>query len=221
MSTPRGALEIPLTDAPWPRWVGVMAGPDDLLGAKRALRAQLRDARQRLGSALRAALSARIADHVLALPAWGEARTVMLYLALPEEVDTERLAQEALAQGKRLCVPRLLTGGAMEAVHVESLTAVALAGLPHGLRQPAPGVGATVAPGEIDLNLAPCVGVDRAGYRLGLGGGHYDRFLAQRRPGATALGLVFSCQVVDRLPRGAHDQRLDGWVTEDGIVSCA
>jgi 5-formyltetrahydrofolate cyclo-ligase len=204
-----------------PRAAALLTGmaPEPALRArKREFRAQLRLARTSLGGAARAELSRRITEHVLALPAWQEAKTVMLYLSLPEEVDTEALIQEALDRGKRLCVPRIQRDGTMEAVHVESLAGVAMAGLKIAVRQPIVGLGTELDPAEIDLNLAPCVGVDRTGMRLGLGGGHYDRFLAAARPDALALGLIFSCQLVDTLPCDERDRRLSGYVTEEGLT---
>ncbi len=187
--------------------------------AKAALRRELRSRRAALDDATRRAASDSITGHVLALAAWERARTVTLYLSLPEEVNTARLLDAALAQGKRLGVPRLGADGAMEIVHVEDLDHLVAAPGQLAIRQPAPGVGCVLAPAEIDLNLIPCVGVDCAGQRLGFGGGCYDRLLAQTRPDAVNLGLVFACQVIDALPREPHDEALDGWVTEAGAVS--
>ena len=61
---------------------------------------------------------------------------------------------------------------------------------------------------------------DDDGYRLGYGGGFYDRTLAVRRtcaPGTLAVGVAFAGQRVDRVPRSAEDERLDWIVTEEGV----
>lgn len=70
---------------------------------------------------------------------------------------------------------------------------------------------------EPDLILVPLLGFDTEGYRLGYGAGHYDCTLADlaardREP--VTIGLAFDCQRVDKVPREAHDRRLDGIVTE-------
>jgi 5-formyltetrahydrofolate cyclo-ligase len=65
-----------------------------------------------------------------------------------------------------------------------------------------------------DLLVAPCVGFDLRGYRLGFGGGFYDRTQAQRR--VPLIGVAFEAQCID-LQLEAHDQPLDGLITESGV----
>ena len=70
--------------------------------------------------------------------------------------------------------------------------------------------------------LVPMLAFDRAGYRLGYGGGFYDRTLEQLRadqPDTLAVGIAYQAQEVDRVPRGRHDQRLDTILTEQGPVA--
>jgi 5-formyltetrahydrofolate cyclo-ligase len=84
-------------------------------------------------------------------------------------------------------------------------------------RIPSPTVEAeTLTP---ELVIAPLVGFDRAGYRLGQGGGYYDRTLEALRAGGRRLfviGLAYAGQEVERIPRDAHDQPLDAILTETG-----
>jgi 5-formyltetrahydrofolate cyclo-ligase len=70
--------------------------------------------------------------------------------------------------------------------------------------------------------LVPMLAFDRAGYRLGYGGGFYDRTLAQLRadqPDTLAVGVAYRAQEVDRVPRDRYDQRLDMVLTEQGPVA--
>jgi 5-formyltetrahydrofolate cyclo-ligase len=69
-----------------------------------------------------------------------------------------------------------------------------------------------------DLIIAPLIAFDRQGYRLGQGGGYYDRTLeALRKTGRVfVIGLAYSGQEVDRAPRDDHDQPLDAILTETG-----
>ena len=71
-----------------------------------------------------------------------------------------------------------------------------------------------------DLVIAPVLGFDRAGHRLGQGAGHYDRTLANLRAlrPVFVIGLAFSGQEVASLPAEPHDQRLDAILTETGYV---
>ena len=85
-----------------------------------------------------------------------------------------------------------------------------------GIREPAD----TVAEVVPDLVLAPLVGIDRRGVRLGYGGGFYDRTIAAWRAQGhrpAIFGLAFEAQLVSRLPQDRYDVRLDGLVTEAGI----
>jgi 5-formyltetrahydrofolate cyclo-ligase len=88
-----------------------------------------------------------------------------------------------------------------------------------GVRQPAASAE-TLNP---DILLVPLVAFDSEGYRLGRGGGFYDRTIAElkaQRPLVT-VGLAFAAQHMLRVPREPHDQRLDWIVTEEGALSCA
>jgi 5-formyltetrahydrofolate cyclo-ligase len=70
-----------------------------------------------------------------------------------------------------------------------------------------------------DWLLVPLLAFDRAGYRLGYGGGFYDRTLATL-PGAVAVGCAYACQLVDAVPALAHDIRLQAVATEHGVIPC-
>jgi 5-formyltetrahydrofolate cyclo-ligase len=71
-----------------------------------------------------------------------------------------------------------------------------------------------------DILLVPLLGFDRAGYRVGYGGGYYDRTIAALRTvkEITAIGLAFSVQEIDEVPREAHDMALDCVLTETGLI---
>ncbi|WP_229682510.1 5-formyltetrahydrofolate cyclo-ligase [Siccirubricoccus deserti] len=90
----------------------------------------------------------------------------------------------------------------------------ALAAGPMGTRQPA--AGELVAP---DWLLVPLLAFDRAGRRLGYGGGYYDRTLPDL-PGATAIGCGFTAQEMPEVPAGPTDYRLPRIATEAGVILC-
>jgi 5,10-methenyltetrahydrofolate synthetase len=78
---------------------------------------------------------------------------------------------------------------------------------------PTPTAGAWLTP---DLILLPLNGFDDAGYRLGYGGGYFDRTLAALVPRPLAVGVGFAINRIDSIRPEPHDQRLDWIVTEDG-----
>jgi 5-formyltetrahydrofolate cyclo-ligase len=86
-----------------------------------------------------------------------------------------------------------------------------------GISEPAP----DATPAEPDALLIPLLAVDADGYRLGYGGGYYDRTLdalrAHRR--VIAIGVAYEAQRVERLPRGPHDHRLDWLLTERRLLA--
>jgi 5-formyltetrahydrofolate cyclo-ligase len=89
----------------------------------------------------------------------------------------------------------------------------------YGIWEPDPALP-RVEPSEVDLILVPCVACDRAGYRLGYGGGYYDRLFADPRwQGIPAIGVVFEDAYVEALPRDPWDLPLQGVCTESGYYA--
>lgn len=68
---------------------------------------------------------------------------------------------------------------------------------------------------RLDLLVVPGVAFDEKGYRLGYGKGYYDKVLAKKK--IFSIGLGYSLQLLEKLPRGKYDKRLDAIVTEEGI----
>lgn len=103
------------------------------------------------------------------------ADTVMLFAGVGSEPDTAPIFHALRARGKRLVYPLCLPGHQLEARQVMGLDEL----VPGKWNIPEPGPGCPpVARGEIGLALVPCLACDRLGFRLGHGGGYYDRFLA-------------------------------------------
>ena len=73
-----------------------------------------------------------------------------------------------------------------------------------------------------DVLLVPLLAFDRAGYRLGYGGGFYDLTLAKLRAikKVTAVGVAYHAQLVDQVPRAPHDAPLDYVMTEEETLTC-
>lgn len=172
-------------------------------------------ARRREEAAALHPLDARIRDHVLASDAWRRADTVFCYVSVGWEISTGELLTAALAAGKRLCVPRCLPDGVMYACLLPDLSALR----PGPLGIPEPGEALPrVPPEEIGLALVPGVAFDRSGYRLGRGGGYYDRFLPGLR--GVRAGLCYGAFLLPVLPRTAFDVPTDCIVTEEGVYTC-
>ncbi len=141
-------------------------------------------------------------------PLW-EAHTVFLYAGNGFEPNTRPIFEELLRRGARVCLPLCRDGGRMEARQVTSWRALVPG--PWDILQPRD--DAPLVPfEEIPLALVPGLLFDRQGYRLGQGGGYYDRFLATYRGGTFAL-----CRdlfLYDTLPLSSHDRPVDAVLTE-------
>ncbi|GIX47729.1 MAG: 5-formyltetrahydrofolate cyclo-ligase [Candidatus Tectimicrobiota bacterium] len=193
------------------------ANPTALAAAKARLRRCLLARRARLTPAEIEAKSAAIAAHLGALPAFRASHTLMVYLSLPQEVQTQPLIALARQQGKRLVVP---------VVREQALLAVPLPGDPAALQRGPYGIleprdtRHVVPPSAIEGVLVPGVAFDPCGGRLGFGKGYYDRFLKQLAPAAWTCGLAFHCQLVPQVPMGPADVRVHYVVTEAGVIDC-
>lgn len=185
-----------------------------LRGGKAAVRAHLRTARANLGRVERAKASARIRRRLADLPELAGRRAVLAYAAVGAEVNLDPFLRELLEAGIALYLPW---------VEDERIGLARIRDLDHdlapgwaGVREPRAGQREITRPSLVEAAIVPGIGFDRRGYRIGHGGGHFDRLLGQLRPGTTTIGVGFDVQLVDFLPVEAHDQRLDVVVTESG-----
>jgi 5-formyltetrahydrofolate cyclo-ligase len=179
---------------------------------KAGLRKAFRARRKALSAAERDAAGLRIQETILGLPEWREADRIALYMALPDEVQTDRLFADCRSNGKDVFVPRFHpdTGYCAWAQHG--------ADDPTRLERWAPEADSSVRwAGDVrpGLVIVPALAIDRSGGRLGQGGGHFDRLLAAGDN--IAIAAVFAFQFVDRLPADTHDRPVDMAVTEHGI----
>ena len=187
--------------------------PHRLRQAKRALRRAILSERDRLPEAERAAMSAAIADRLLSMDELRDARTVMAFWSFGSEVDTHPLLERLEAAGTRVALPRI------EDRDVEPVAYTAGAPLSEtsfGAKEPAS--GRRLEPSELDVVVVPGVAFDRGGDRVGYGAGFYDRLLGRVRDDAFAVGVAFGLQVVDRVPAGGTDRRVDAVVTEREVI---
>lgn len=187
---------------------------------KAALREKLRARGEALAAPRRAELARDIARRALTLPELASARGVLACLSFGAEVDTWALIDELAARGRKIYVPRVERGD--PAIHLHPYPSP-LRTLSFGLRQPlAPAAGGSEElPAEavdeaLDAALVLGLGFDRRGYRLGYGGGYFDRFLAARR--FPAIGLTYACQLLEELPVEAHDVPMHIVVTENEVL---
>jgi len=180
---------------------------------KLSLRESILARRSGLSGEYRESAAASLADHVLSLPGIEGARTVSGFLAIRDEIDLMPAMDALSAQGCRIVLP-VMPGKGRPLVFRAWEPGAPLEKGSLGTRAPGPEAEAGVP----DILLVPLLAFDRDGYRLGYGGGYYDRTLEELRAlrEVLAVGIGFDEQEVDSVPREAHDQRLDWIVTPSG-----
>ena len=185
----------------------------DLPAEKRRLRREIIAQRRAMPEEVRAAKSAAVIARVLGSAAWQDAETVFLYVGTGWELDTRPLILAALSAGKQVAVPLCGENGRMTARRITALSDL-IPGA-YGIPEPAPDAP-LLLPEETDLAIIPAVCFDRDGYRLGRGGGYYDRYCPKVR--GLRMGLSFTDYVLDAVPREAHDCRVQQIITEEGEI---
>lgn len=179
-------------------------------GEKAEIRRQMRSMRRTLSGEEQKRAADGVYAQIMRMESYRSARTVMAYAAVRGELSLERVMEDIRDSGRRLALPRCGEGGEMDACLVTER---------RQLRQGAYGIWEPdescplVPPEEIDLMLIPGTAFDRAGGRIGQGGGYYDRYIIQTR--AVRVGICHGFALVNRIPTEKRDVRMDAVVTPE------
>ena len=179
---------------------------------KQQLRAVMRARERQLSDRYRRESDQAIAAHLTAMPEYQAAGTIFCFVGTPHEIDTRPILENALAAGKRLCVPLCTGPGMMELRQITTLSQLPPGA--YGIPEP-PEDAPTVSVDETDFAILPCLTCNHLGHRLGQGQGYYDRFLAHYRSGAVLL-----CReklIREEIPLEPHDYPIPWVLTERGL----
>jgi 5-formyltetrahydrofolate cyclo-ligase len=177
---------------------------DDSLGlAKAALRRRLAAARSGLTDVERAVAGRQLRDAVLDLPEAQMAGTVAAYYSAGTEPDTRGLVYALWKRGSYVLLPLLLPDGDLDWASYEGPDSLAAG--PRGLLEPTERPRGPAAVSSADLVIVPALAVDRRGYRLGRGGGSYDRALARVGAPVPTIALLYDGELLDEVPVAPHD----------------
>ena len=189
---------------------------DKLQTEKKKMRAAILALREAMPPAARSAASRAIIDKVCGLPQYAEATVVLTYMGFGSEIETQSFFERIIADGKIAVLPRVDRASQTLMLHAARSTSDLLTGK-WGIREP--GADAPqVSINEVDFLLMPGVAFDRFGNRLGYGRGYYDKLLVIADPALTRVAAAFSCQIVEAVPVGPNDQRIDSIITESEII---
>lgn len=182
---------------------------------KNELRKQLRAQRQALTSEQVAASSRQVCAQILASEAYGKAKSILGYLAFGNELNVDAVLAQALAAGKRVYVPYIISPTEFVAAELRDMQSFAYDRF--GIRTVKPPLH-ILEPSRLDLVLVPAVAFAQDGHRLGMGAGYYDRFLPQCHQ-AVKLGVGYAALLQASLPCDAYDVAVDVLATEQGILT--
>lgn len=159
-------------------------------------------------------LSEKIRETVEHLREFVSSNTIASYVATKEEVQTEQIIRDALNQGKRVLVPKIISGNELLFSEIKDMADLDTGKF--GLMEPKLHLIRKVPLREAKLILVPVVAWDERGYRVGHGNAYFDSALS----GITCLtvGLGFEAQRADRIPEERHDVPLKMIVTEKRIL---
>lgn len=189
---------------------------DQIEAVKAALRLRARAQRASFLASAHPEAAAAAATNFFASVALEPQMVVAAYWPIRDELDCRPIITRLMDSGQPVCLP----------VVVGDTAPLELRLWQEGVPLYPSGFGTLAPPDdaprvEPDVILMPLLGFDRAGTRLGYGGGYYDRTLASlsRRP--RLIGFAYSAQELDFIPREAHDVPLDAVITETGVVQFA
>ncbi|ARF15846.1 5-formyltetrahydrofolate cyclo-ligase [Sporosarcina ureae] len=161
--------------------------------------------------------SAIITEKVLASDEFKYATTIGITLSRFPEVDTHRLIETAWQAGKRVAIPRCISSTReMDFRLIDSFDQTEVVYM--DLKEPKIDLTDSVRPEEIDLQIVPGVVYSETGYRIGFGGGYYDRYLINF-PFET-ISLAFDCQIRHNIMREPHDVPVSYIYTDEHIIDC-
>ena len=170
---------------------------------KKELRRSIRERKRAMTEEEIVTRSEALGKAFVSSPLYQQADTVYGYLPYNQEVRTVSMLEQALRDGKKVAVPKVI-GDEMVFIYLEDLTQVekGYAGIPE------PVADGPVAQDKTALVLMPGLAFDRDGHRIGYGGGFYDKFL-QREPEHPTLALCYEFQMLPHLETEEHDIPVD------------
>lgn len=183
---------------------------------KKEIRRKAKELRDSIDKETVIRLSEVIQNKVCNHPWFERSNTVFVYVSAGNEVRTFEIIEKAVNTGKRVCVPRVVPGVKMEAVPISNIDQDLQMGF-FNIMEPKQHL-LPVDEKEIDLVIVPGLVFDRNGYRIGYGGGYYDKYLARIAEHCRTIGIAFDFQVVNELPVEEHDMKVMAVITENDLI---
>lgn len=158
-----------------------------------------------------------ITEKLLSMNCIKKANTIMLYLDFNNEVKTDQLITKLIALRKTVSAPVTIKDERkLIPFEINNLKEGINIGA-YGIREPNQITSKEINIEDIDVLIVPAVAYDKDCYRLGYGGGFYDRFIERLRDDAITIGVAFDLQIFDSVPKEDHDAQLNYIITENNM----
>ena len=164
----------------------------------------MRKKRDSFDKALLEQYSQQICEKLLRCDDIKKAKTIFTYVSMGSEVDTRAFIEALLSMGKKVCVP-VVCGRELSLSYMESFEDLATSKF--GIPEPSPEAFTPCGEGEVDVAVVPGLAFDKKGFRIGYGGGYYDKILP--RISAVRIGICYDFCLVDDVFPKPHDVRVD------------
>ncbi|MBR2152054.1 MAG: 5-formyltetrahydrofolate cyclo-ligase [Clostridia bacterium] len=193
-----------------------MAQITDIREYKKNLRTRYKNERLKLSPTEKQNLDEGVFNRFLKLNQYASSTTILAYVSTNIEVDTRKIIERALEDGKRVAVPYCVPDTRLlEFYLIDSLDDLMPGAF--GVLEPTPDPEKRLIDWEKSLCVVPGLCFDFNGYRLGFGKGYYDRFLSEYT--GIRVGICYSSGVRGHLHHGRYDRTVDVLVTEKNIKS--
>ncbi|MBY0122388.1 5-formyltetrahydrofolate cyclo-ligase [Bacillus sp. S/N-304-OC-R1] len=186
-----------------------------MIGDKKELRKQITEKLSKVTKPQYEHLSYHIAKGLYQDEYWRDAKTIGLTISRQPEVDTYQIIRRAWEEGKQVVIPKCLPKN-REMIFRTLNQFDQLESVYYGLLEPIESETTEICPSSIDLLIVPGLAFTESGYRLGFGGGYYDRFLTKYN--GHTLSLAFQLQIVSQLPVETHDIPVEKLITDQKVM---
>lgn len=185
---------------------------------KTVIRKEILSIRSNLGKKEHEIKSKAIIKKLLDSKFYKDAKNIMIYISFKGEVDTHKFIKKAMDNGKNILIPVTLPENKqIKPSLINSFDELEIGF--YNILTPKKEFIKYIDPNDIDLIIVPGLGFDRKGYRVGFGGGYYDRFLSDLKH-ITKISIAFDFQILDNVPKESFDIPVDYIFTEKRIINC-
>ncbi|MCE5329959.1 5-formyltetrahydrofolate cyclo-ligase [bacterium] len=182
---------------------------------KKIIRKRIQKERDNLSAAEHATKSQLIAEKLIDLSEYKEAKTIFIFYPFRSEVDTRIIIKDALIKGKKIVLPKIINSE-MKTFYISDLDKDLKKGS-LGISEPEESICKEAKLENIDLVIVPGICFDLNFNRIGYGGGFYDKISPELKKNIKKIALSFDLQIISKVPFCSHDKKVDVIITESEI----